>query len=375
MKGESRSFNRIILIGNGFDLALGLKTSYQDFIIWYIKELFKGSIKSNKQIVQKNFKTKYKIFDDELASVYMSNHYNNYDDILSIIDSLDSYDSVLSIINVRKIFTLDIKSLLFKSIHNSSISGWVDIESIYYKLLTQYIDNNKAVIKLNNDLNFIKLKLEEYLNTINLNDVLSNDNRKLFVHQFYDGISTSDVIDAKTEEFISRESIYCLNFNYTSSLKKVIESVEIKGTIPFQVNHIHGLLNSVNEKIIFGFGDEMDKDYKNIENLNDNMYFEHIKSFNYFKNNNYRNLLSYLDSNDYQVCIYGHSCGLSDRVMLNEIFEHDNCKSIKIYFYENENGENDFTNKTMEISRHFNSNKLMRRKIVDFNPTNKIPQL
>lgn len=30
--------NRIILIGNGFDLAHGLKTSYADFIDWYWKE-------------------------------------------------------------------------------------------------------------------------------------------------------------------------------------------------------------------------------------------------------------------------------------------------------------------------------------------------
>lgn len=27
--------NRIVLIGNGFDLAHGLKTSYADFISWY----------------------------------------------------------------------------------------------------------------------------------------------------------------------------------------------------------------------------------------------------------------------------------------------------------------------------------------------------
>ena len=27
--------NRLVLIGNGFDLAHGLKTSYADFINWY----------------------------------------------------------------------------------------------------------------------------------------------------------------------------------------------------------------------------------------------------------------------------------------------------------------------------------------------------
>lgn len=30
--------NKIILIGNGFDLAHGLKTSYEDFIYWYWKQ-------------------------------------------------------------------------------------------------------------------------------------------------------------------------------------------------------------------------------------------------------------------------------------------------------------------------------------------------
>ena len=94
-------------------------------------------------------------------------------------------------------------------------------------------------------------------------------------------------------------------------------------------------------------------------------------SFQYFKTPNYRELLSFLNSGDYQVCIYGHSCGLSDRIMLNEIFENENCKSIKIYYY----SDDDFTNKTMEISRHFNSNQVMRQKIVQKSKDDLIPQV
>jgi hypothetical protein len=30
--------NRLIIIGNGFDLAHGIKTSYHDFILDYLKE-------------------------------------------------------------------------------------------------------------------------------------------------------------------------------------------------------------------------------------------------------------------------------------------------------------------------------------------------
>src|SRR5690554_4361943 len=32
--------NRLILIGNGFDLAHGLNTSYKDFIFWYLDRCF-----------------------------------------------------------------------------------------------------------------------------------------------------------------------------------------------------------------------------------------------------------------------------------------------------------------------------------------------
>ena len=40
--------NRIILVGNGFDLAHGLKTSYADFILWYCERRIKELISSDK---------------------------------------------------------------------------------------------------------------------------------------------------------------------------------------------------------------------------------------------------------------------------------------------------------------------------------------
>ena len=41
--------NRLVLIGNGFDLAHGLKTSYEDFIYWYWKSRILNSyeVRSN----------------------------------------------------------------------------------------------------------------------------------------------------------------------------------------------------------------------------------------------------------------------------------------------------------------------------------------
>jgi len=36
--------NKLIMLGNGFDLAHGLKTSYNDFILWYIKQCFSAAL-------------------------------------------------------------------------------------------------------------------------------------------------------------------------------------------------------------------------------------------------------------------------------------------------------------------------------------------
>ena len=45
--------NRIILIGNGFDLAHGLKTSYANFIDWYWNEWGKR-LKSSKTTIEED---------------------------------------------------------------------------------------------------------------------------------------------------------------------------------------------------------------------------------------------------------------------------------------------------------------------------------
>lgn len=64
----------------------------------------------------------------------------------------------------------------------------------------------------------------------------------------------------------------------------------------------------------------------------------------------------------------GHSCGLSDRVLLNSVFENENCKSIKIYYYQKSKEANDYFEKVLDISRHFKpeSKNEMRLKIVPF---------
>ena len=160
--------------------------------------------------------------------------------------------------------------------------------------------------------------------------------------------------------FLWPDQILLLNFNYTNTADLYIP----EGS-NFKVNHIHGELGNEKNPIIFGYGDELDDDYKEISKLNDNDYLKNIKSIRYLETDNYRKLLSFIDSAPFQVYIMGHSCGNSDRTLLNTLFEHKNCVSIKPFYYEKPDGTDNYIEIIQNISRNFNDMRLMRDRVVN----------
>lgn len=160
--------------------------------------------------------------------------------------------------------------------------------------------------------------------------------------------------------YLLPDQVLLLNFNYTT-----MADLYLPEGSAFQVNHIHGELENDDNPVIFGYGDELDEDYKTISNLNDNAYLTNIKSIRYLETDNYRRLLSFVDSAPYQIYIMGHSCGNSDRTLLNTLFEHRNCVSIKPYYHLKEDGTNNYIEIIQNISRNFNDMQLMRDRVVN----------
>lgn len=154
------------------------------------------------------------------------------------------------------------------------------------------------------------------------------------------------------------ENIMLLNFNYTEVADKY-GYLKVAST-----NHIHGDLNNPNS-IIFGYGDELDEGYKDFLKQSDNDCLKNIKSIKYLESGNYRNLLQFIESAPYQVYIMGHSCGNSDRTLLNTLFEHKNCVSIKPYYYQKDDGSDNYLEIAQNICRNFTDMKLMRDRVVN----------
>lgn len=350
--------NRLVIIGNGFDLSHGLKTSYADFLEWYKKDY-----------ISKLVGQPISIYDDGLCKIV----FNEDERMKVIFTELPKFDALCKDYNKGNLYEIQTleKSMLLKRIeHEYEKKGWVDIEDDYYQLLKEIIlgesyNKKEQVQQLNIQLKCLKDKLIEYLSIEGENSKVSKnlDLDSIFFSRIYFDKDVDNVykdsLKGKNITFLDlpRENTLVLNFNYTKIADYYCNSRDLK------CMHIHGILEEPGS-IVFGYGDELDDEYKTIVKYNENEFLKNIKSFRYLEDSIYKQLNNFIESEKFQILILGHSCGNSDRVLLNTLFNHKNCISIKPYYYINERGEDNYSELTMNISRNFNSPVELRSKVV-----------
>jgi hypothetical protein len=392
--------NRLVIIGNGFDLAHGLPTSYKHFIDDYWSSI-KTDSHNDEFISFQNLKNQFQ-FEGTSNLEDLANFIIQYNDKIKFSDGeiFTEYGNNIKGEYPRE-HILVYNNSFFKVINQKKvIQKWVDVENEYYYQLkkivkSECLDTRKTkeywsneqkiqIIKLNNEFEQVKELLEKYLNDkiivgeeriAPISDLFKLDRRTDDYYLEFPSQDHETLKKFQNEYNFDLEigkniMTYYLNFNYTKTIDKYLNHAKKHGEdrVFGKVKNIqiHGRLNDISNRINFGFGDEMDDDYKIIENLDDNEYLKNFKSFQYLQNSNYKDLLDFVESDQkFQVYIMGHSCGLSDRTMLNTIFEHPNCRSIKVFYHEREDGTNNYTEIIQNISRHFNKKKLMREKIVN----------
>lgn len=337
--------NKLVIIGNGFDLAHGMKTRYQDFILWYLNDIFTKLHKMGKYS-DLLFELSYQI---NYITIWPSNFRSTQD----IEEFLKHNKDLVNINRKSDFFNL----LLIKDLQYN----WVDIEYEYYEYL-KYLysllerDNftnkqqvEEEVVKLNTQFEFLKIKLVKYLTIIESEDFKRNTEIERHIDDIFSGNTRNN-------------TIMFLNFNYTSAIEKYLP---IYSKLLYKVNYIHGKLNDNSNPIIFGFGDEIDNYYQKFENLNINNFLVNFKFLNYQKASNYSDFHNFI-KRSFDVHIIGHSCGISDRVLFSRIFRTEKCQRIKIFYHEKSNTENDYIDKVYELSRHFPpNNKGKLNEIVD----------
>ena len=416
--------NRIIIVGNGFDLAHQLATRYEDFINWYWEDrgsYLVGSFSNHIDDGLCSFKLKEEVCLKGWALVWQW-HYRILPRDCSLRDlvELAKTDSKVCEFTMHSIFFTEI----CKSIEEK---GWVDIEAEYYRMLkSEYLSSPE---KLNNEFAILRTKFIEYLTSVqdsSINDSIVNQTTRdcmmapfsakeiaietqnkwieFVKHRIYnedlvENIKLYKPLDAKERnekvdeirtnwqwqmngmglesidegalpaDMLYPDRVMLLNFNYTKTADMYMPNDDYH----FPINHIHGHLENP-DSVIFGYGDELDNQYQEISNLNNNELLKNIKSIRYLEDVNYRNVLEFVESAPYQIYIMGHSCGTSDRTLLNTLFEHPNCVSIKPFYYQNDEGQDNYIEIVQNISRNFSNAQKMRDRVVNKTFCQPLPQ-
>lgn len=370
--------NRLVIIGNGFDIAHRFKTSYMDFINWYWDMRVDGFVGNITKVSEDCL---CKLIIKDKADINCWNVFafqNSYFKDIQGNRTSQGYKVINRLKTLPLLCSIEFTPFFSTILQSIETRGWVDIENDYYQLLkrcTESADCGYTVTDLNEQLSYLQEKLVEYLGTIGtgrpikaLQDAMidffnpadfSTEGKRIALENI--GLYIKDIeevhYDCEKRNKLIPERIMLLSFNYTATAK-------MYGNFNVVHNYIHGELERP-ENIIFGYGDELDKDYQGILDRNDNELLKNVKSVKYLETRHYHDMLEFLMSAPFQVLIMGHSCGNSDRTLLNTVFEHENCVSIKPFYHKWPDGSDTYLELVQNISRNFTNMRLFRDRVVN----------
>ncbi len=236
--------NKILVTGNGFDLNLGLKTSYQDFLK---SDEFKEIYQELRRTIMKyaaNHPMSNDVFKNDPEIKTVANIFKYSPEVTKTLDTLTSINNkfkppeltnLIEYINNKKGFEKKVEG------NDEEIIKWVDIE-ISLKDYVKDINNNQYLFSkytdiLFADFIFLKKRLTIYLKRVQEEFIINE--------QFINAVNKTIAYQILEQENFNK----IITFNYTSLLLKLKHSHYFTA----EYLYIHGNLEKNN--IVFGVED------------------------------------------------------------------------------------------------------------------------
>jgi hypothetical protein len=303
----------IVIVGNGFDMSLGIKSSYHNFIEYIT--------------IRKRFAKDYELYNYNRLFIRKYENFNlNWSDFEKL------YEDTVRTINNR-------------SQKSEEPQDIFDIVAV-----------NDSIKRLEED----------------FNEYLSDEYQKWFGRKttpIVDDLNRfTEKVNPFFEKMIKDENTYFINFNYTNTIEDICESIfssessfEVKEAKK-RVFHIHGSLEEGN--ILFGGGFTDSQDIQKIHYsqslINDKLF--RIKE-NESLNSTRKKIMSTIDLNSdntsIDLFIIGHSLQGSDFPFLSKLIQK--AKKVYIFYY-----EDDYILKMEEILRKLGSSVAEKVVLVPF---------
>lgn len=284
---------KLFIIGNGFDLAHGMKTHYSDFRDYLVKN--------------------YDIKDDLIEGIWA-----DIPQSYQLPDGGEEYDDQVA------------GSAIIRILDNTEGEQWKDVESSLGVLdYSEFLDNYDIDFGDNeNDFDDDNNNFDEfYRNEDNARDLCG---ALQLVYGYFQGwvrtIKISRKIIPYFQDLISPENDLFLNFNYTKTLEKLYNAQN--------VCHIHG---TQDEDIYFGHGNDEDRteyfqsnwigadwELNNLQReLRKNTGEAYRKNIPFFKK-----IEETANEGNFEIYSFGFSFSEVDTIYLRKIFRHINTKDV-----------------------------------------------
>lgn len=397
--------NRILLIGNGFDLAHGLMTKYDDFLFlirnWDLMRLI------HKEMVYNKRNADY-IFEYCLANygIFKEFVWNKYLNILPRIKENE-------LLFIEKLIYNNAWLEYYREC-GAEIDGWIDFEKEIYPVIELFefiFNSNYSIYKMDNANNVEAIiDIKEF--RPNLIRIVKLWNKFFYIRDQYVVIKTSfvskqygilkkkiiETLRQELELFISAFEIYLIKFAnpYENNfLLKQIKDINATYVISFNytrtealynisdknVHHIHGRVRddfSRKNNMVLGVSEQKSnnidfiyfvKYFQRIQKKSGVKYKDFIKQFEKSTND-----LHYME--DYILYIYGHSLDETDEDILKFVIGDINDekgvgfkpKQVIIFYYDSK----DFEQKVINLIKLYGRavvEKYMEMENFKFIPT------
>ncbi|TXN37699.1 hypothetical protein FVB32_05270 [Flagellimonas hymeniacidonis] len=355
------SKNLIIIIGNGFDLAHGLKTSFSDFADYLIENLIVPELDKvvvRRQSINSLFQPE---FTKELSRKSMTSYETNHLEIIwSTLMDYRPNELIQYLKKEPQVIAEFINNKFLGKLYANRYINWFDIENAYFQELVitknrilgggSTKKNIEGLEVLNREFTEVKDLLSKYLKTIE--------------------ITKSQEIQDFFDSYLRRAAnAYIINFNFTNTIEDYFKRDDYPLNI--ETNYIHGSLMENN--IVFGYGNDKDSDYEDIKNLEIDEFLMYFKTFEYQRNSNYNQIHDHAIKlfTKFEILVLGHSLGTTDKTLLAELFNSTGCNKVHIFKRRDlENNPNNafkgFIKLTYSASRIFANEETLRKKLSNY---------
>ena len=350
-------FDTILIVGNGFDIAHELKTSYKDFLD-FIDEVGNAHFHQlehnptyKKDVSQYNVAlfTALKKFAQSSLTEYQNINVEQYDgekdetikELIRRIELKDDeaarWNSALKLAEENLWVKYFQKKLTDKKMKGEN---WIDFESEIadiVRLLELKPMRRVQTISTYEGFSSINVFLQE----LDAGNSVTTETKGEFIKNLEkDLISLMDMMELYfllVDELISKKPLniiqkihpnYLLSFNYTHTLFNTY-NVNIQAD---HIDFIHGEVRKRN--LVLGTEETLNEEHSN-EDVSCIFFKKCFQRVHNRTGLNYQNWFS-RNRNRKRVCIFGHSLDVTDRDVLNYVIMDERCKLVEIY-YHNEN--------------------------------------